>query len=113
MIATGNDWRAVEAGGHAYASRSGQYGPLATWRVTAGALEGSIKLPMAVGIVGGASRAHPTARGCIELMGVETAAELGSVAATVGLATNLAALAAISREGIQRGNMRLHHRKTP
>jgi hydroxymethylglutaryl-CoA reductase len=111
LIATGNDWRAVEAGGHAFAARNGQYGPLATWDIQGNQLVGSIELPMAVGIVGGASRAHPTARLCIELAGIETASDLACVVASTGLASNLAALAALSSEGIQQGHMRLHERK--
>jgi hydroxymethylglutaryl-CoA reductase len=111
LIATGNDWRAVEAGGHAYAARNGSYGPLATWKIQEKTLIGSIELPVAVGIVGGAAKAHPTARRCIEIMGVETALELACVVASAGLASNLAALAALSSEGIQSGHMRLHERK--
>jgi len=111
LLATGNDWRAVEAGGHAFASRSGSYGPLATWRADGETLLGEIELPMSVGIVGGACRAHPTARRCIELLGVESAAELACVAISVGLAANLAALAALASEGIQAGHMRLHRRR--
>ncbi|MDJ0762568.1 MAG: hydroxymethylglutaryl-CoA reductase, degradative [Myxococcota bacterium] len=111
LTATGNDWRAVEAGGHAYAARSGRYSPLSTWHIQDDGLFGTIALPLAVGIVGGASRSHPTARACLDLMGVETAAELACVVAATGLATNLAALAALSSEGIQQGHMRLHKRK--
>jgi hydroxymethylglutaryl-CoA reductase len=111
LLATGNDWRAVEAGGHAYAARNGRYGPLATWDVRGDKLVGAIELPMAVGIVGGASRAHPTARLSIALAGIETAGDLACVVASTGLASNLAALAALSSEGIQQGHMRLHERK--
>ncbi len=111
LIAAGNDWRAVEAGGHAFAARSGKYAPLTTWQIENDHLVGAIELPMAVGIVGGAARIHPTARLCIELMGVETASELACVVASAGLATNLAALAALASEGIQEGHMRLHERK--
>ncbi|MCP4200020.1 MAG: hydroxymethylglutaryl-CoA reductase, degradative [Proteobacteria bacterium] len=111
LLATGNDWRAVEAGGHAYAARNGRYGPLATWNVRDDKLVGSIELPMAVGIVGGAARAHPTARHSIALAGIETAGDLACVVASTGLASNLAALAALSSEGIQQGHMRLHQRK--
>jgi hydroxymethylglutaryl-CoA reductase len=111
LLATGNDWRAVEAGGHAFAARSGSYLPLATWRVEGELLEGRIELPMAVGVVGGACASHPTARRCIELLGVENSGELACVAASVGLAANLAALAALSSEGIQAGHMRLHRRR--
>jgi hydroxymethylglutaryl-CoA reductase len=112
VMATGNDWRAVEAAAHAYASRSGAYRPLATWRLVEGGavLEGQIELPLALGTVGGALRAHPGARLALELLGVPSAAELGMVAAAAGLATNLAALRAMATEGIQRGHMALHHR---
>lgn len=111
LLATGNDWRAVEAGGHAFAARGGTYGPLATWEIRGKKLVGAIELPMAVGVVGGAAKAHPTARRCLEIMGVETAKELAEVVASAGLASNLAALAALSSEGIQPGHMRLHERK--
>jgi hydroxymethylglutaryl-CoA reductase len=111
LLATGNDWRAVEAGGHAFAARGGRYAPLSSWRVDGGTLRGKIELPMAVGIVGGASRSHPTARRCLELLGVETASELAMIAVSVGLAQNLAALTALAAEGIQAGHMRLHARR--
>jgi hydroxymethylglutaryl-CoA reductase len=111
LLATGNDWRAVEAGGHAFASRSGSYGPLAIWRIADDRLVGEIELPMSVGIVGGACVAHPTARRAIELLGVESAGELACVTVSVGLAANLAALAALASEGIQAGHMRLHGRR--
>ncbi len=111
LLATGNDWRAVEAGGHAYAARSGRYAPLSAWTIDGERLTGTLELPMAVGIVGGASRAHPVAELGLRLMGVETAAELAAVTAAVGLASNLAALAALAAEGIQLGHMRLHLRK--
>lgn len=110
LLATGNDWRAVEAGGHAYAARGGSYGPLATWRAERDALTGRMEMPMAVGIVGGASRAHPAARACLEILGVESGRELAEIAVAVGLAQNLAALAALAAEGIQAGHMRLHGR---
>jgi hydroxymethylglutaryl-CoA reductase len=112
VIATGNDWRAVEAGAHAYAARSGRYTSLSQWSVAAdGALEGHLEMPMAVGTVGGATRVHPTARACLRLMGVSTARELAEVIVSVGLAQNLAALRALSTEGIQRGHMGLHARQ--
>jgi len=111
LLATGNDWRAVEAGGHAFASLAGSYRPLATWRIVDDRLLGEIELPMAVAIVGGACSAHPTARRSIELLGVESAGELACVAVSVGLAANLAALAALASEGIQAGHMRLHRRR--
>ena len=114
VLATGNDWRAVEAAAHAYAARSGKYGPLATWRLVDGdeVLEGRIEMPMALGTVGGALRAHRGARLALQLLGTRTAAELSMVAAAAGLATNLAALRAMATEGIQRGHMALHHRAT-
>ncbi len=112
LIATGNDWRAVEAGAHAYAARSGRYRPLTVWEKDAeGNLVGSIELPLAVGIVGGATRSHPTARAALKLMGVKHAGELAEIIAAVGLAQNLAALRALATEGIQRGHMRLHARQ--
>lgn len=111
LIATGNDWRAVEAGGHAYAAMSGQYGPLATWQVANDQLKGCIELPMAVGIVGGASKAHPVAAKCLEIMNIKSAGQLATVAASAGLASNLAALAALATEGIQAGHMRLHSKR--
>lgn len=112
VLATGNDWRAIEAGAHAYAARSGNYRSLSTWGLdSAGDLVGSLELPMAVGIVGGATRAHPTAKAALKLLGVKTAAELAAVITAVGLAQNLAALRALVSEGIQKGHMRLHARQ--
>jgi len=112
VIATGNDWRAIEAGAHAYAARSGQYTSLSTWgRDADGNLVGSLEMPMAVGIVGGATRVHPTARAALKLMGVATASELAEIIVSVGLAQNLAALRALATEGIQRGHMTLHARQ--
>lgn len=111
VLATGNDHRAVEAGAHAYAAISGQYKPLTVWRKNKeGDLVGSIELPMAVGIVGGATKAHPVARINIKILGVKSSTELGEVMASVGLAQNLAALRALATEGIQRGHMALHAR---
>jgi len=111
-IATGNDWRALEAGAHAYAARSGRYTALSQWwRTDEGDLVGSLQMPLAVGIVGGATRAHPAAKVALKVLGVQTAAELAGVAAAVGLAQNLAALRALVAEGIQRGHMALHARK--
>ncbi|NPV09235.1 MAG: hydroxymethylglutaryl-CoA reductase, degradative [Anaerolineae bacterium] len=111
-VATGNDWRALEAGAHAYAARQGRYGPLSQWAIGAdGQLEGCLEMPMPVGTVGGATRACPTARACLRLMGVETASALAEVMAAVGLAQNLAALWALVTEGIQRGHMALHARQ--
>ena len=110
-IATGNDWRAIEAGAHAYAARSGRYLPLTTWeRDEEGNLVGAIELPMAVGIVGGATRVHPMAQVALKILGIKSATELGEVMGAVGLAQNLAALRALVTEGIQRGHMRLHAR---
>ena len=112
VIATGNDWRAIEAGAHAYAARGGRYTSLSTWGKDAqGNLTGSLEMPMAVGIVGGATKVHPTARAALKLMGIEHASELAEICAAVGLAQNLAALRALATEGIQRGHMSLHARQ--
>jgi len=134
-VATGNDWRALEAGGHAYAARDGQYRALTDWRVIErgsgkrdreatpasshlyeghlceGYLYGRLELPLAVGIVGGATRVHPTAQVALKLLDVASAAELSEVMAAVGLAQNLAALRALCTDGIQRGHMALHARQ--
>ncbi len=111
-IATGNDWRAVEAGAHAYAARGGRYTSLSAWsKGPDGSLVGSLEMPMAVGMVGGATKVHPAARAALKLMGVETAAELAEIIVSVGLAQNLAALRALATEGIQRGHMALHARQ--
>ena len=111
VIATGNDWRAVEAGAHAYAARSRRYTALTRWeRTSTGRLSGSIELPMALGLVGGATRTHPAAQAALRLLRVETATELAQVVAAVGLAQNMAALRALATEGIQRGHMALHAR---
>ena len=112
VLATGNDWRAVEAGAHAYAARSGRYTSLSTWsKDESGNLHGMLEMPMAVGIVGGATRVHPGAQAALKLMGVETAAQLAEIIVSVGLAQNLAALRALATEGIQRGHMGLHARQ--
>ena len=112
ILATGNDWRAIEAGAHAYAARSGRYTSLSTWGQDAdGNLIGTLELPLAVGIVGGATKVHPAARAALELMGVSTASELAEIVAAAGLAQNLAALRALATEGIQRGHMSLHARQ--
>jgi len=112
VIATGNDWRAIEAGAHAYAARSGRYTSLSTWGKDAdGNLVGTLEMPMAVGIVGGATRVHPAARAAIKLLGVKSAGELAEIIVSVGLAQNLAALRALASEGIQRGHMALHARQ--
>jgi hydroxymethylglutaryl-CoA reductase len=109
-IATGNDWRAVEAGAHAVAARSGRYAPLATWRREGDVLVGKIELPMALGTVGGTLRVHPGARLSLRLLGTESASQLATVAAAMGLASNLAAVRALATDGIQRGHMALHAR---
>jgi hydroxymethylglutaryl-CoA reductase len=112
LIATGNDWRAAEAGAHAYAASQGGYRPLSRWwRSEQGALCGELRLPLAAGIVGGATQAHPLARACLALLGVKSARELAEILAAVGLAQNLAALRALATEGIQRGHMILHARQ--
>jgi hydroxymethylglutaryl-CoA reductase len=110
LVATGQDWRAVEAGAHAWAARSGRYQPLATWREHDGALTGELAMPLAVGTVGGALHTHPSAKLALELAGVTHADRLAALAAAAGLATNLAALRALATEGIQRGHMALHAR---
>jgi hydroxymethylglutaryl-CoA reductase len=112
VIATANDWRAVEAGAHAYAARSGRYTSLSTWGEDAqGNLTGTLEIPLAVGIIGGATRVHPAARAAVKLLGVKTAQELAEIIVSVGLAQNLAALRALATEGIQRGHMTLHARQ--
>jgi hydroxymethylglutaryl-CoA reductase len=112
LLATGNDWRAVEAGAHAYAARDGRYTSLSTWSKTEdGSLKGSLTLPLAIGIVGGATRVHPGAKTNLKLMGVEHASDLGEIIVAVGLAQNLAALRALATEGIQKGHMSLHARQ--
>ena len=112
VIATANDWRAVEAGAHAYAARSGRYTSLTTWGEDAqGNLTGTLEIPLAVGIIGGATRVHPAARAAVKLLGVKTAQELAEIIVSVGLAQNLAALRALATEGIQRGHMTLHARQ--
>jgi len=111
VIATCNDHRAIEAGAHAYAARVGQYKPLTVWEKNkAGDLVGSIELPMAIGIIGGATKVHPVAKVTLKILGVKTANELGEVMAAVGLAQNLGALRALAHEGLQRGHMSLHAR---
>ena len=111
VLATGNDSRAVEAGAHAYAARTGRYSPLTTWEKNSeGDLVGTIELPMAVGLIGGATAVHPIAKIAVKILGVKTATELGEVIAAVGLAQNLAAIRALASEGIQEGHMKLHAR---
>lgn len=112
VIATGNDWRAIEAGAHAYAARSGRYAPLSQWEIDKnGDLIGTLEMPLAVGIVGGATRVHPSAQVALKILKVKTAVELAGVIAAVGLAQNLAAVRALATEGIQRGHMELHARQ--
>ncbi|GAB4401186.1 MAG: hydroxymethylglutaryl-CoA reductase, degradative [Anaerolineales bacterium] len=112
VIATGNDWRAIEAGAHAYAVKNGQYTSLSTWGKDAeGNLVGTLEMPMAVGIVGGATKVHLAAQAAVKLMGVKTANELAEIIVSVGLAQNMAALRALATEGIQRGHMSLHARQ--
>lgn len=109
VLATGNDTRAVEAGAHAYASLSGRYTSLTHWEKDGnGDLKGSIEIPMAVGLVGGATKSHPVAQVAVKILNVKTAPELGEIMAAVGLAQNFAALRALATEGIQRGHMKLH-----
>ncbi len=110
VIATGNDFRAVEAGAHAYAARTGRYSPLAIWRRDGDDLTGEMKIPLALGTVGGTLRVHPAARLALDILGIESASDLAMVAASVGMASNLAALRALATEGIQRGHMSLHAR---
>ena len=111
VIATGNDWRAIEAGAHAYAARGGRYTSLSTWGNAGGDLVGTLEMPLAVGIVGGATKVHPTAQAALKLIGVTNARELAEIIVSVGLAQNLAALRALATEGIQRGHMTLHARQ--
>jgi hydroxymethylglutaryl-CoA reductase len=111
-LACGQDWRAIEAGAHAYAARDGRYTSLSTWTTDGkGNLVGTLELPLAVGTIGGATRVHPGARLALKILGVQTARELAEVMAAVGLAQNLGALRALSTEGIQRGHMALHARQ--
>jgi hydroxymethylglutaryl-CoA reductase len=110
VIATGNDFRAIEAGAHSYASVGGYHSLTKYERDPNGNLVGSIEIPMAVGLVGGATKIHPVARACVKILGIKTALELGHIIASVGLAQNLAALRALAAEGIQKGHMALHAR---
>jgi hydroxymethylglutaryl-CoA reductase len=112
LVATGNDWRAVEAGAHAFAARHGRYEPLCTWSVGPDRdLRGILEMPLPVGIVGGATRALASASLARLIMGAESAATLAEVTASAGMASNLAALRALSTEGIQKGHLRLHRRR--
>jgi hydroxymethylglutaryl-CoA reductase len=110
LLATGNDWRAMEAGAHAYAALTGRYLPLSRWRLEGDDLVGEIRLPTAVGTVGGMTKIHPTAQACLKMLGAPTAAELGRICAAVGLMQNFAALRAIGTVGIVKGHMNLHAR---
>lgn len=111
VLATGNDTRAIESGAHSYAASKGRYTSLTTWEKDAnGDLVGTIELPMAVGLVGGATKTHPGAQAAVKILGVKTAAELAQIYAALGLAQNLAAIKALATEGIQRGHMKLHAR---
>ncbi|MEC7240981.1 MAG: hydroxymethylglutaryl-CoA reductase, degradative [Myxococcota bacterium] len=110
-LATGNDWRAIEAGAHAYAARTGQYRSLTRWTIDSnGHLHGRIEVPIQVGVVGGPIRVHPTVRSNLKLLNITRASELAEVMAAVGLAQNLGALRALATEGIQQGHMRMHAR---
>jgi len=109
-IATGNDFRAIEAGAHAYAARNGRYGPLAVWKIEGDRLVGTLELPLAVGTVGDRIRLNPLAELSLRVLAIESARELAGVIAAVGLGQNFAALRALATEGIQRGHMELHGR---
>lgn len=112
LIATGNDWRAVEAGAHAYAARSGRYTSMTEWgKDSDGNLVGVLEIPLSVGIVGGATKVHPGAAAALKMMEIESANDLAEIIGAVGLAQNLAAIRALATEGIQKGHMRLHSRK--
>jgi hydroxymethylglutaryl-CoA reductase len=112
-LATGQDFRAIEAGAHAYAARDGTYRSLTKWRKNRkGDLEGELEMPLAVGTVGGITAAHPTAKLALRIMGTRSAQDLAMAMASAGLAQNLAAIRALSSEGIQKGHMKLHARKS-
>ena len=111
VVATGNDWRAIEAGAHVWASRSGRYTSLTNWEIDGkGNLVGTIEMPMALGLVGGATKTHPAAQAALKILGVQSAQELAEVTVAVGLAQNMGALRALATEGIQKGHMALHAR---
>jgi hydroxymethylglutaryl-CoA reductase len=110
VLATGNDWRAVEAGAHAYAARSGRYSPLSIWRREGHELVGTLEMPLALGTVGGTLRVHPAARLSLRMLNVTDAGQLAAIAASIGLANNLAAVRALATDGIQRGHMAQHAR---
>jgi len=108
LIATGNDWRAVEAGIHAYAARDGQYRSVTTWKMEGADLVGRFEAPIIVGIVGGVTKLHPTAQLCLKMMGITSANDLSRICAAVGLVQNLGALKALTTVGIIEGHMKLH-----
>jgi hydroxymethylglutaryl-CoA reductase len=108
LVATGNDWRAVEAGVHAYTANDGKYRSITQWKYENGILKGRFLAPIAVGIVGGMTRIHPTAKVCLKLMGIKQAEDLARICAAAGLAQNLAALRALCTVGIIQGHMKLH-----
>ncbi|MCB0378343.1 MAG: hydroxymethylglutaryl-CoA reductase, degradative [Bdellovibrionales bacterium] len=108
LIATGNDWRAVESGIHAYASRDGQYRSITKWRYKEGTLTGEFRAPLIVGTVGGVTSLHPTARLCLQMMGIKSASQLSRICAAVGLVQNLGAIRALTTVGIIEGHMKLH-----
>lgn len=108
LIATGNDWRAVEAAVHAYAARSGQYRSITDWQYHNGTLTGTLEAPICVGIVGGVTKLHPTAQLCLNMLDIQSADELSRVVATVGLVQNLGAIRALTTDGIIQGHMKLH-----
>ncbi|MEZ0392642.1 MAG: hydroxymethylglutaryl-CoA reductase, degradative, partial [Pseudobdellovibrionaceae bacterium] len=108
LIATGNDWRAVEAGVHAYATRDGQYRSITEWKRDGRFLVGTLRAPIIVGTVGGVTTLHPTASMCLRMLKVESAGELSKVIASVGLVQNLGALKALTTVGIIEGHMKLH-----
>ncbi|WP_440412894.1 hydroxymethylglutaryl-CoA reductase, degradative [Neorhizobium petrolearium] len=111
IVATGNDWRAIEAGAHVWAVRKGHYTSLTTWeKDRSGRLIGTLELPMAVGIVGGATKTHPLAKLALKILNIHSAAELAQICVALGLAQNMAAMRALATEGIQRGHMALHAR---
>ncbi len=110
-LATGNDWRAIEAGAHAFAAREGRYQSLTRFEVRGETLWGMIELPMAVGVIGGTTSLHPAVMACRNILKLENAADLAGVMACVGLSQNLGALRALATEGIQRGHMSLHSRQ--
>ncbi|GJM07140.1 MAG: 3-hydroxy-3-methylglutaryl coenzyme A reductase [marine bacterium B5-7] len=108
LIATGNDWRAVEAGVHAYAARDGQYRAISTWRMQGDDLVGELSAPIIVGTVGGVTKLHPTAQMCLRMLGAQDANQLARIVAAVGLVQNLGAIRALTTVGIIQGHMKLH-----